>query len=432
MSDLGEQLHNTFEPKGLKATINSLRGRFFTLEEFPFIERDILPLNVLREAMKLPKSDIEGYAVSLKGKELEGLILDLRNAADSDEIQRASEILTIRISPRILKLLTILYQYNFMSAGLNFVLKEIAQKTEEKNDTSQEAAFVRRFGSVKNKIAASCAAINEYKMDIDESFRAFSISNQSPFAEEVVIAYLGNTSKEGLMNNRKWIINAIEHHTEDRLHELIANYLSSFSIVEFNDEINLAIMHKIGQPYISPDWEFYNTELRDKFAQWCYLYQLKLHSSEFPKKFIVLRKYYNQVRSSYEIKEENLLVIDFGDIVIADISTNSYSSFYEKSAFEEEMVKWKMSKENEAAWSLETGEEKPKPYLPSFILLDKKNLTARDFIIEEIEEPCVKLSYEGIDVLYINEMLDIKIGLEPDMRTKQLAKIRKRVKKKAL
>jgi hypothetical protein len=93
------------------------------------------------------------------------------------------------------------------------------------------------------------------------------------------------------------------------------------------------------------------------------------------------------------------------------------------------MTAWENSKaQEEAAKELyvEDMDNSPEPYQPTFLRMDKKNLTARDFMIEEIEEPCIKLSYEGIDVLYINEMLDIKMGLEPDMRRKQLAKLRKR------
>ncbi|SHJ37280.1 hypothetical protein [Parasporobacterium paucivorans] len=413
-------------PEKFKSIINSLRGRFFTVEEFPRIPRELLPQNVLQETMELKAGDIRHYAVRLKGKELEGLILDLRETAKREEMQRAAEILTYRISPRILKLLTILYQYHSDSEGLNLVLNRMAGIIEEKDDSSREAAFVRRFGAVEDKVSAACGAVDEYEMDIDKCFQALGIYRQSPFAEEVVLCYLGNTSREGMMTNRAWIVSAIGYHENTRLYPLISNYLSAFSLIELHDGINLAILNKIGQPYTSPDWEPYKVDLRDKFAQWCFLHQLKLHSIRFPKKFSVLRKYYDQVRSSYVVKEENLMVIDLGDIVIADTADDPYSFFYEKRVFEKEMADWKASQEEQENWSSEAGEERPREYRPSFLRLDKRNLTARDFMIEEIEEPCIKLSYEGIDVLYIQEMLDIKIGLEPDMRRKQLAKIRKR------
>lgn len=404
-------MNGIFEPTNFKSIISSLKDRFFTVEEFPAVQRELLPSDILKKASELQTVEVRYFAARLKGKELEALILDLRDAADPKEIRLAAEILMYRVSKRILKLLTILYQYNPDSAGLNHILKDLAREREEKKDTSVEAAFIRRFGAAEDKISAVASAIDEYEMDIDKCFQALSIYRKSPFAEEAAMSYLEAASREALMTNRRWIVSTIEHQDSSHLYPLIVNYLTSFSLIELHDGINLAIMHRIGQPYKDPDWEPYKTELRDKFAQWCFLHQLKLHAMGFPKKFSVLRKYFDQVRNSYMIKEENLLVIDFGDIVLADVAGNPYSFFYEKAAFEKEMADWK---------------EDPQMYPPSFLRLDRKNLTARDFIIEEIEEPCIKLSYEGIDVLYIQEMLDIKIGLEPDMRRKQLAKIKKR------
>lgn len=393
------------EPSSLNAILDGLKSRFFILAEFPLLSRELFPQNVLETAMKLQESEIRHYAIHLKGKELEGLILDLRKPLSVDEIKRASEILTFRISPRILKLLTVLFQYYETSPAVNGVLKAMADKTEERDDCSSEAAFIRNFGTEKDKISSFCKAIEERGRDIDRCFHEFSIMSRSPFAQRTVLAYLANASREELIKNLKWIVSTIENHEKEDLKALFVNYLSNLNLTEFHDGINLAILHKIGQPYTSPDWSDYEVNLRDKFAQWCFLHQLNLHSIGYPRKFSILGKYYDQVRNSYEIKEEKLMVIDFGDIVVADISEKPYSFFYEKSEFEKKMEMADLS----------------------FLRMDKNNLSARDFIIEEIEGPCVKLSYEGIDILYIQEMMDIKMGLEPDLRKKQLAKIKKKL-----
>lgn len=413
------------EQKGLKTVIDSLRSRFYTLAEFPFLSGEHFPQNVLEDAMKLQVPEIKGYAFGLKGKELDGLILMLRNSMSPGEIKRASEILLMRISPRILKLLTILFQYYDTSAAINGVLKALAFQMEEWDESSREAAFVRSFGAVDDKINAFCEGIEEREQDIERCLSEFSIVKHSPFANKVALAYLETANREGLLQNLRWVVTTIEYHEKESLEALFKNYLSNLNLSEFHDGINLAILQKIGQPYTSPDWSVYDAALRDKFAQWCYLHQLKLHSIGYPRKFSTLQKYYHQVRSSFVIKEENLMIIDFGEIVVADIANNPYSYFYEKTVFEREMSDWQDSMKREAAWSPESGEDEPERVLPSFIRLDKKNLTARDFIIKEEEAPCVKLSYEGVDILYIQEMLDIKMGLEPDLRRKQLAKIKR-------
>ncbi len=411
----------------LKSILDSFKGRFFTLEEFPLLSREERPQNVLDDAMKLQESAVRSYAVGLTGKELEGLILELQNPLNTDQILRASQILIARITPRIWKLLTVLYQYHDNSTALNNVLKAVSIQAEERGDSPREAAFIRYFGAVEDKIGAFCVAIEERERDIERCFDEFSVIRKSPFAKKAALAFLETTSKEGLLNNLKWIVATVENHEKEELRCLFTNYLSGLSLEEFHDGINLSIMKKIGQPYLSPDWSGYDKQQRDKFAQWCYLHQLKLHSIGFPRKFAILRKYYDQVRSSYEIKEENLMIIDFGDIVVADIEDYPYSFFYEKYIFEMEMAEWVRSREAEAAWLPEADEdeERPQVLLPAFLRQDKKNATARDFIIEEREESCVKLSYDGVDILYIQEMLDIKMGLEPDLRRKQLARLKK-------
>ncbi len=418
---------NIFGSKELKRKIIALKGRFFTLEEFPFIGEGVLPRDTLKRALRIPESEITYFALSLRGKEIDGLILELRDASDHDSVDMASRILELRTSARILKLLTILYQYNYASIGLKTVISRMFHIIKERKTFGREAAFIDRFGAETGKFTAVCRAIDECGMDIDQCFRTFNIHSDSPFAAETALLYLENANKDALMLNRRWMIRSVERHEPDRLFGLIANYLSAFAIIELHDGVNLAILNKIGQPYMSVNWGSYDIKLREKFAQWCFLHQLKLHSYNYPKKFTVLSKYYEQVINSYTIDEENLLVIDFGDLVLVDMAANFFSLFYDKETFESEMKDWRKSKAAQAGEEAEIQEaESQEAFVPSFLRINKKYITARDFIIEEIEEPSVMLSYEGLELLYIQEMLDIKMGLEPDMRKKQLAKLRKK------
>ena len=430
-----------------KDVVDGLRDRFYTQDEFPGLKRERLPESFLKEAMQVANQDRISYAAGLKGSQLESLIFVLRDSVDPNEIVKAIEILCFRISPRILKLMTILYQYHFWSQGLNAAIKEMGKAALEKPACAASGAFAIRFGWTEDKMAEIEAAIDESDKDISKCFKAYGIDGKSPFAQAGFLSYLSVADKDALRTNRRWIINAIEQQPSERLVQLINNYLSSFTMVEYNDGVNLAILNKIGQPYVSPDWEAYSVETRNTFAQWSYLHRLKLHSVGVPKKYEVLGTYFEQVRSSYEIKNDKLLIIDFGEIVVVDISDRPYSFFYQKKVFDQEMEAWRKSREaleemsyeesdeNAACYSAgyrydveseECDQPKEKKYLPTFIRIDQKNTTARDFIIEEVEEPCMKLSYEGVDVLYIRELMDIKMGLEPDMRKKQLAKAMKK------
>lgn len=50
----------------------------------------------------------------------------------------------------------------------------------------------------------------------------------------------------------------------------------------------------------------------------------------------------------------------------------------------------------------------------------KKNwgiLTAREYMLSTEDAPCIKFTFRGIHRYYIQEILDIKLNLEPDMRS---------------
>jgi hypothetical protein len=430
IEDFHEHNHEA-KPKqalGLLGVLAGLKDRFYTFEEFPFLKREALPQGVLARAMQTSAAETESFAFKLKGKELEGLLLDLRDATDQKEIERGCAILEIRFSARILKLLTILFQYNYMSPGLTAALFRLGRKIGEKERYTAVEAFARHLGQAESKFSALCTIIETHDNDISKAFAALSIIEESPFASEAAYRYLRETSLEGYKANLKWMVRTIESKSAEELQPFLTKYLSSLDVSQYHDGVNLAILKKLGQPNLSPDWADYEKPLKDKFTQWYFLSRLKKHTFSMPKKYKVLSKYYKQVRSSLEMPEENLMIIDFGDIVIADIADRPYSFFYEKDVFDKEMEAWEKSREQEEALWDETEDERPAPYLPTFLRMDRGVYTARDFIIEEIEEPCVKLSYEGIDVLYINEMLDIKIGLAPDLRRKQLAKLKNRKK----
>ena len=414
---------------GFLDVIKGLKDRFYTIEEFPLLDRGVLPQGILLRAMEVPKDKLEYFAFRLRGKELEGLLLELKDTYDEKIIERAYRILAVRLTTRILKLLAILFQYNYTSFGLITVLDKLSTKIRLKENYNAAEAFFWHLGQAEDKFAVLGQIIDEHGKDINKALRELNISSNSPFAQEAAFKYLKSVSKDGFTINLKWMVRTIENRTTEELQGLMTHYLSAFTIKEYHDGINLSILSKLGQPNISTDWAPYDRKLQDKFTQWYFLNRLKKHTISMPKKFDVLAKYHKQVRNSYEIAEEDLMIIDFGDIVIADIANRPYSYFYEKNVFEKEMAAWEKSKVQEDAAnesSIDSIDKSQVSYQPTFLRMDKKNLTARDFMIEEIEAPCIKLSYEGIDILYINEMMDIKIGLEPDMRRKQLAKLRKR------
>jgi len=362
------------------------------------IQRDKLPKNCLRNAMIVQEEEIEYYAARLKSRELEGLLLDLNSTKNMDEINRAVKIITLRNSQRIIKLISILSQYYYDSLSLNILCKRITENCTKKQ--LKENSYLHKIGMKDNKIVAFMQAISQEGQDMTVTCEKYGVSEKSPLAMEGFLAYFNKCDKTAFLINYKKMIILIEELPIQKIFEMLANYLNVFNLIEYIESVNLAILDKLEQPYVSVEWKPFSVELREKFAHWSYLYRLKIHCEENPEKLNALIKYFEYVRTSYEINEGEILIIDFGWVVLANVKGSMDSYLYDKRLFEKEMSQWEQDIE----------------IVPSFLDGIKDIMTARHFMLTEDDSRCIKLTLEDIHYYYAQEVLDIKLGLEPDMR----------------
>jgi len=386
----------------LKNSMEAIREKLFTIDEYPFIIRDRLPLDVLDKALKIEALAMPVYAASLGSRQLEALLLDYRGLTSVSAQQKIAAILALRFSKRLLRLIMAIYQYDYNTEAMATLLSAMLNQAHKLQEQPSTGDFIWKFGVTGERYQEIDHFLLQNGKELDRFFADFHINGDSPLADEIKYRYLQHGIKEVLFLNSRHLMHLIEDRQISDIFDLISNYLQVFPLEEYLDGINLAIFEKLGDPYISQEWQPYPFKIRDKFAQWKFLYLLKLRSRKYPNKYKVLSSYYSQVRSSYELEEGRIAVLDFGEIVVVDVLDKSYSLFYYKDVFEAEMAAWQDS-EHEIE--------------PAFMKIDKTSISARDYIIEELEDSCMRLSYEGVDTLYIAELLDIQMGLEPDIRS---------------
>lgn len=390
--------------EALEQSLESISERLYTYSEFPLINREILPKTIIPEILQLGKAELDNYAIRLAGKFLDGLLYDLIDCQDQKAIDRANIILRLRFSPRLVKLTGRLFQYNFHSMGLKQACKALTEEGNRRGLLPVEGLFVFRFASQDDVKEALIQAADEEGRDLSHLCKSYYIDPDSPLARKSFFSYLVRGGKKELLTNKDWLLFYLETEDLDTLIPLIRNYLSSLTLAEYSRRINLKITERMGDPYESVDWETFTRQERQSFAQWNFLYKLKVHSQKHPQKYKILSRYYDNIRSCKISEDGRVLIIDFGDIVILDPKDRLVSYFCNKEFF---------------LRSLDNSDGDSELLLS---MIDKKGptISARDFIIEKREEKCIKLSYEGIDSLYINGMLDIKMGLEPDMRRQKV------------
>lgn len=388
---------------GLSDALSIIRERLFTFDEFPFVERARLPQGILPKIRSFKEDGFDARVGSLKSGELEALIFEAVEAEDLEDIDLACTVLCRRSSPRIIRLMVSLFQYRYKEAGMKALVNKLKEVCSQ--GFSREEGFINRFGAEENVALALSDAIKEEGNQIEEFFKEYGINKASPLAKETIIEYFASCEKMGFLLNSDMLTALIEEAEAEEVQKVIDYYLNSLTLIEYIDKVNIAIFKKLGDPYISVSWDYYRGEVKEKFGRWSFLWRLKEHCRGRQDKFSILVVYLEHIRTNYRMDEADALIVDFGHLVLADLKDGD-GFFYEKALFEREMKEMEASKE----------EEDGPIALPTFMRPYTEILTVRKFMLSEEDAPCIRVSFDGINRFYVGEFLDIKLGIEPDMR----------------
>ncbi len=369
--------------------LDNIREDFFTFEEFPFVAEN-----------KFPQFSFERInPFSLKAKEIEALILEIPRLNDMQRLNEVTNTLCQRRSKRVMRLFTSLFQYNHENDGMRYAARKIQEICNHSNGDHQN--LIARFGGEEDIISALVEAAAE-KNELESFFKQYWIMGTSPLATAVSLEYFARAQKIGLLKNMDILAGLIEREDNGRIKRVLDHYLNTLNLVEYSDIVNLTVLAKLGEPYISEHWADYSAETREKFAKWSFLYRLREHSRDQEYKFNILARYLDHIKTNYFMESEKVLIIDFGPVIVADVRDGD-GFLYERSYFEKEIRAMSAGDEDEGITPI---------FLRPFVEI----MTARKFMLSTDDAPCIRLNFEGINRYYIEELFDIKLELEPDMR----------------
>lgn len=384
----------------LSSVLDAISDKFFTFEEFPNISRSRLPAGVCEAAMSADGRELAAFGAALSGKELEAMILDFPSLKTAEEWDRIGSILMTRFSPRIVKLIFSLFQAACNTESVRFLMKKTVEEARRRQDYPEPGAFFWAFGESEDFMEAVKTAFYKDSNELDLLFQTYHIAENTRLAAEIRRQCLEDAELPLIRKNVRHLVYLIENMPEALLFQTVTNYLQQFDVLNALDEVSQAVLKRLGEPSRPGCWSGFSEETKKRFTQWCFCHRLKLHSELFPEKYKILKKYYDQVLQCYELKETEALVIEFEKFFIVDIADRPCSYFYLKEDFERETGQW-----------AEFG------ILPAFLKGDDGQVSARDYIIEEKDGPCILLRYEGIGLLYIAELLDMKTRPDADFRS---------------
>lgn len=378
--------------------MESVRERFFTIEEYPYLDRSQFPDRIFDTIMSSTPEQLNDLGAKLTSRELEALILDLPNAGTFAELERIGTVLNSRFSSRILRLFFAMYQEHYDTVAMQTIMRRLILEAHRRWVFPDSGSFFWAFGESNDVFEAVKEEFATSWRTLDDFFTAYNIRSNTRLATEIRIQCFSDAGLAMIHANSKHLLYLLEKLHDNELRMLITNYIRVSDVKNCVNAVNLMILERMGEPAKSEKWQGYNMTVVKKFSEWCFYHRLYLHSLIYPKKYEILSRYYGNVIESYEL-EGSVFVIDFGKIVVVDILNVPYSFFYHKWEFEREIKQWREFEEK-----------------PAFYDAIPDKATARDYIIADQDEPCLLLVYEGVDLLYIEEILDIKMGLEPDFR----------------
>jgi len=408
-----------FKTIRLRGVIENLALKFLLVEEFPFEDRRDEWKLAVDECIRIPEKEVSRYAVALGGRRVENLIFacfdEGEDKPDSLTSERLLQVLEIRMSKRLIEIIWQFYQFKYKQENPNIqaILRIAGDYIEEKALSTPEALMLEIFykGRGKDQIVEM---LNQQSMPINSFAGLHKLNLKGPMLKSISKKYLSQCTKFDYHLNEAWMIRLIGEVGLNKITDMVSNYLDCFDVEEYLTKINLCILEKMGYPYASLDWKEIPDPLKRKFSDWNALRLLEGHFlSKSNKKYVLLSKYISSSIKVFFLRNEELLVIDFGKFVVMDdVLLETYSFLVAKEYFD------KIQEE------LETCS------IASFVKSRDDMTPAREYVIDETDSNVFQLDYQEVGKLYIKKTLDIMLGLEPDTRpSKNIMQIKKTLTK---
>lgn len=398
--------NNLFQSEKLNGFIEGLAARFDIPEDFPYLNRgEEISALLQKITSNFSLQKVDSFASTLTGREMENLLLALFESGENKPTpEQATILLAIlerRISNRLIKIIWQLYQCRYQEINPNIqpILAIVKDFVEREGSLGNESVLLTKLNEEDGK-EQIVQMLNEQEVPINSFRKAYKFNMKSPMLWSIVRRFLEQCEKARFHFNEAWMLRILDYNEPENLTRLITNYLEKNSIEEYIDEINLKLLEKMGYPYSSDSWKDIPDKLKKKFSDWNSSRLLSIHlKGKSNKKYKLLSSYLKNIKEIYPIRNGEVLIIDFGEFVIADDEKIlEYSYLIEKSRFEQ----------------IREGLESTS--IRSFIDEKESVPDARGFILEESESSVMQLNYREVGKLYIKKTLDIMLGKELDMR----------------
>lgn len=360
-----------------KNTLGLLTKRFSLPEEFPLQDRAVEALDAMRSALSASETELEYYASTLTGRELDNLLYSLIVKPE----KRVLQLLAIRFTGRTAAYLWALFQYHADCSAL-LELISIAKPSydmlrENGGRLMLAKGFLNNPADIVTKVMLSeCGSIEAF---IDR----YGLIRGSPFCELVKCFFYSRCDPNVLEANFEPFTEYIVALESLGSSPALRHYLSSIKPEQYHIPLNLYLVERLGIPSaVSENWSVFPEQLTNKLGEWYKMHMLAGLLKKPGFKYDLLVAYLKTINEILYDKENGVLRLNLGSVSLFDPNPKEDTAFLFTDAAK--------------GMSITKEEFSTIKQLPD----------ARNHLIEEAKSDIYKLEFFEFGKLYTREILD--------------------------
>jgi hypothetical protein len=368
-----------YSPSYFPKVIDKLPESFYIQGEFPLFKKK---RDIMKTGMLLDDGNYN-YA-KLTGPQLEDLIFCLVYRPSKAVINA----LLARVSSRVLGLLWAFFQYHYTNEYILETLAEIERYHTKYEFKENQGQIIFVSGFLKDTIKTPAElALSGYE-NLKGIIKKYDIIAGTPYWRDL-LTYFFIKSTPALMSKNFDLLHMLFKDFPIPVSALI-NYLEILHVEEFSQDVSQTIIEKIGFPGETIFWDTYPVKMSMKITDWHKINRMRSVLSAGSKKYKFLSVYAPYIQDVYYNEATGIFMLLFGSFNIADDLSGENFFIYCRN------------------------------HLSSLALTNLTTLSvshsAKDFMVEGINDEYMSIFLSGLDLMYAKEMFDILLKISDDYR----------------
>ncbi len=362
------------------------------------------------------------YSFTLRDSDLEYVLPALVNCKDERICNMLEDILELRFRKKLYELNWIMLQMDFTNRNLLETMNRMLNCLKNKYPQDYAASLFTRLDAFtvaalnENLPESMCRVLVAENIDIDTFSRKYALFSDGALAKKMSELFFLKSSKNGFTRNRDVFTGLLDDKDAPEAVPLLACYFEKLEVYEYFDELNYSLMRRFGEPGVSGEkgkddfWELLPKACSDKFSRWQDLKRIEYHFGKSSKDFILWVSYIDKMKKVDYHEHAGLLFMDFGPFVVVDSREGFLEDGIEGLDVADKKISYLIDRKYFdhvcESHKPETAEHDGNLW---WRIIAGHMVDARELIIEDIKSEVYRVGYNKVQLLYLKEILRVKL-----------------------